>query len=162
MFKRYQPAAPDLTIAVGNAHGPVNRMALYIGTHYVLDAVAEPDVAIYGDAEIGDGYFRRAPEVREEIRPIPAIVVGAPILFPGHDVKNDEVIALYIVLHDCIDIAGIEGGCKSILERPDRCFIRLSDVSLTAVTLSLSKGILCCHILSFFSLFAAKELDACE
>lgn len=57
MFKRDQPAAPDLPIAIGNPHHPIDRMTLRIDTHDVLDAVTESDITLHRDFEIGNSYF---------------------------------------------------------------------------------------------------------
>src|SRR5258708_27300392 len=98
-------------------------MTLRIGAHDVLNAVTESEVAVHGDAEISDGDGRRALEVREEALPGLAICVSAEMLPRRHDVENDETFVGYVVLHHRVNVPGVEGRCKLVLKRPDRCFI---------------------------------------
>ncbi len=125
MFKHDQPLAPYLTITVGNAHRPINWITFQIGACDALEAVTESKVAVNGDAEISDCDFRYTFEVREEVRPILAICVSTEILFSRHDVENNETIVRYVVLHDRINIPGVEGNCELVLEHSDCCFITL-------------------------------------
>ena len=122
MFQYYQPTATHLTITVGNTYRPVNRVALHVGTRNALEAVAEPNAAIYGDAETSNSNFRCTLEVREEFHPIPSICVSAEVFLSRHYIKNDETIARYIALHHRVNISGVEGRCKPFLKRPDGCF----------------------------------------
>lgn len=123
VFERDQPMAADLAIAVGNANRSIYRPALFIGTGDVLKTVAESDVTIDGDAETGDGDLRFTAEMGEEVFPIFPIVIGAAIFLARYDVKHNEAVVGYIVLHDPVDVAGVEGGCKSIFERTDGGFV---------------------------------------
>lgn len=118
-----QPVAIYLTIAVGNPYRAINRVALQIGARDTLKAVTKTNVAIHRYTEISDGDFRRAPKVGEHICPGGAIGVSAGILLPRHHIEKNETFIWYVGLHDCVNVAGIEGRCKSFLERPDRSFI---------------------------------------
>jgi hypothetical protein len=61
--------------------------------------------------------------MREEVLPIFAIGVGAETLLPRHDVEDDQTVVRYVVLHDSVNVPGVEGRCKPLLKRPDRCVI---------------------------------------
>ena len=98
-------------------------MTLFIGARDVLDAVTETEIAVHDDAEISDGDFRRALESREEAHPSLAICIGAEMLSWRHDIEDDETFVRHIVLHHRINIPGVEGRCKPVFKRPDRCLI---------------------------------------
>src|SRR5688572_15943884 len=145
MFMHDQPVASDLTIPGGYAYCTIDWTTLHIGTLGVHEAVPESDVTFDRNAEINDGQFRYTFEAREEVFPTLAIGVSTTFL-PWYDVENDETFVRYVVLHDRVNVPGVDGRRKFILQRPDRCFIVGYPYS--------------CHILFLFSLCTTKELDS--
>src|SRR4051794_24143063 len=114
MFKYDQPIASNFTITISNPHGPLNWASLHIGAGYMLETVTEADVAAGGDAKIGDSEFRLTPEVCEEVLPILSVCFSAPILVARHYIENNETFVRHIVFHDCVNVTGVDGRCKSI------------------------------------------------
>src|SRR5882757_54766 len=123
MFKHDQPTIPDLTIAVGNTNCSINRMTLHIGTRDMLNAVTESKIAVNSDAEISNGNFWPALEVRKETDPGLAICVSAEMLPGRYDIENNETLVRYIVLHHGVNVSGVESRGKLVFKRADCCFI---------------------------------------